>query len=254
MKIAIIIPARFASSRFPGKPLALIDGKPMILHTAERASLAFGREVLWIATDSQEIAKAVQLAGFQAIMTSESCFTGTDRVAEAARRIDADIYVNVQGDEPLVDPGDIQKIVEEKMKHPDAIINGMALLSKDEDPNSRHIPKVISNESGRLIYISRLPIPGSKISQAKKYYKQVCIYAFSKQDLQLFSQLGRKSLIEKEEDIEILRFFEFNATIKMVLLKNNAIAVDQPEDIKKVEEYLACEDTSHLLSSTSAFF
>ena len=162
MKTVAVIPARFRSSRFPGKPLVPLQGRPMILHVADRVSQALGREDTYVATDSTEIRQVVEEAGFQAIMTSEGPVTGTDRVWEAARQLDAEVYLNVQGDEPMVDPGDIQQIAGAKEKHPGFVINGMCPLGPGEDPASVHIPKVITNERNHLLYMSRLPVPGFK--------------------------------------------------------------------------------------------
>ena len=114
MKTIVIIPARYKSSRFPGKPLIRLLGKPMILWVADLCSTAIGKKNVFIATDDNEISNTITNEGYQAIMTSKDCLTGTDRLAEAAKKINADIYVNVQGDEPLVNPKDIQNIIEEK--------------------------------------------------------------------------------------------------------------------------------------------
>ena len=114
MRSVVIIPARYQSSRFPGKPLVCLLGKPMILWVAELSERAVGNKNVYVATDDEKIANVVIKAGFQAIMTSEDCLTGTDRLAEAAQKIDADIYINVQGDEPLIDSQDIRRVIEEK--------------------------------------------------------------------------------------------------------------------------------------------
>ena len=124
MKIIIVIPARYKSSRFPGKPLAKLLDKPMIQWVAELSSKVVGQENVFIATDNDEIFNTITQVGYKAIMTSEKCLTGTDRLAEVAQKIKADIYVNVQGDEPLVNPTDIQKIIDTKKKYFNEVING----------------------------------------------------------------------------------------------------------------------------------
>jgi 3-deoxy-manno-octulosonate cytidylyltransferase (CMP-KDO synthetase) len=238
MKTVIIIPARYKSTRFPGKPLALILGKPMILWVAELCAKALPVEFVYIATDNLKIKEVVEEAGFNVVMTSEKALTGTDRVAEAANQIDADIYINVQGDEPLVEPNDILSIINFKKKYPNQIINGYCKINENEDRNSLNIPKVIFSENNQMIYMSRHLIPGSKSKNFKplNYFKQVCIYAFNKQELTEYNCFGRKGTLELYEDIEILRFLDIGLIIRVVETKNSSIAVDVPLDIKRVEE------------------
>lgn len=240
MKTIIVIPARYNSTRFPGKPLKKLLGKPMIQWVAELSAKVVGQENVYIATENDEILKTVTKLGFNAILTSENCPTGTDRLAEIARKIESDIYINVQGDEPLVNPLDIQKIIDAKKKYPSEVINGYSIIEKNEDPKSINIPKVIFTEDKRLIYISRLAIPGFKDekNKSKVYYKQVCIYAFNRKELLTYGDYGRKSVLEKSEDIEILRFLEWGKTIRFVKTSPGTLAVDEPGDIKKVESAL----------------
>lgn len=238
MKTVIIIPARYKSSRFPGKPLTPILGKPMILWVAELCAQALPIQFVYVATDDLKIKKIVEKAGFNALMTSEKALTGTDRIADAANQIDADIYINVQGDEPLLDPNDILSIIEAKKKYPNEIINGYCRILDNEDPRSFNIPKVVFNENSQMIYMSRQLIPGTKSNQSKpiSYFKQVCIYAFSKKELFDFVDFGRKGTVEFYEDIEILRFLDIGSKIRVVETKGSSLAVDIPEDVKRVEE------------------
>ena len=241
MKSIVVILARYKSSRFPGKPLVPLLGKPMILWVAELSSKAVGSENVYIATDDERIAIEVKNAGYQVVMTSEQALTGTDRLAEVAKQIDADIYVNVQGDEPLVEPIDIIKVIEIKKQYPDDVINGVCPLGENEDHKNINIPKVIFTEDNRMIYMSRQAIPGFKDNDNAPscYYKQVCIYAFSQQELLKYGEFGRKSRVEQSEDIEILRFLEWNQTIRMVETQSGSLAVDVPDDIQEVEFSLA---------------
>ena len=238
MKTVIIIPARYKSSRFPGKPLTPILGKPMILWVAEICSHALPIESVFIATDDSRIKEVVERAGFKAVMTSEKALTGTDRIADAANQIDADIYINVQGDEPLLDPKDILSIIESKKKYPNEIINGYCKISDNENADSLNIPKVVFNENNQMVYMSRHLIPGAKSKDFKpeNYYKQVCIYAFSEKDLLSYVDFGRKGTLELYEDIEILRFLDIGIPIRLVETNNASMAVDVPEDVVRVEE------------------
>jgi len=236
-KVAVVIPARYKSSRFPGKPLAKIKGKEMILWVAGIAEIAVGLENVYVATENEEIVDVVKSYGYKVILTSDSCLTGTDRVAEAAMEIDADIIINIQGDEPLLNPDDIKKVIEYKLHYPDHVINCMANLTKYEDVKNKKIPKVITNLEDELIYMSRNPIPGTKTGNGLNPKKQVCIYAFNREHLQKFSS-NNKTPLEAQEDIEIIRFLEMGQKVKMVMLDNVSHAVDYPEDIKIVEDLL----------------
>ena len=236
-KVAVVIPARYKSSRFPGKPLAKIKGKEMILWVAGIAEIAVGLENVYVATENEEIVDVVKSYGYKVILTSDSCLTGTDRVAEAAMEIDADIIINIQGDEPLLNPDDIKKVIEYKSHYPDHVINCMANLTKYEDVKNKKIPKVITNLEDELIYMSRNPIPGTKTGNGSNPKKQVCIYAFNREHLQSFSS-NKKTPLEAQEDIEIIRFLEMGQKVKMVMLDNVSHAVDYPEDIKIVEDLL----------------
>ena len=216
-KTVLIIPARFGSSRYRGKPLVKILGRELVLRVADVCAKTVGRENLYIATDSIKIKKRVQKENFKSIMTSSRCLTGTDRVAEASKKLKAKIFVNVQGDEPLVHPKDIRAVINAKKK----------------------FPKVVVNSQKELIYISRSLIPGSKKTiKNKNYFKQVCIYAFNKKELNSFFSLKKKSEIEEMEDIEILRFFDLGIKIKMIKLNSNSVAVDEIRDVKKAEKIL----------------
>jgi 3-deoxy-manno-octulosonate cytidylyltransferase (CMP-KDO synthetase) len=241
MRIVGVIPARYKSSRFPGKPLIRLNGIPMIIRVAQIVEKALGKENTYVATDDIQIKNLVESYGFNIVMTSENCLTGTDRVFEFSNKIDADIYVNIQGDEPLLDYNEIIKIVRVKENNYDYVVNGMCGFSDNEDPNNVNIPKVIVNKKNELIYMSRLPIPGSKtvdLSEKKDFKKQVCIYAFNKKELEAFGTQTEKSEIEKHEDIEILRFFDLNIPVLMVETAKSSLAVDVIEDVAKVEEVL----------------
>ncbi|WP_313411267.1 3-deoxy-manno-octulosonate cytidylyltransferase [Sphingobacterium multivorum] len=239
MKILGIIPARYQSSRFPGKPLVEILGKPLIIWVSEIVEKALGKENFVVATEDERILKVVESHGYKAIITSDKHLTGTDRLAEVAQQINADVYVNIQGDEPMIDYRDIIRAVDLKIQYPDFIINAMTSLTDTEDPKNINIPKVLVNKFDELIYMSRLPIPGVKGGQEEPIYlKQVCIYAFTKNELSAYGQTKQKAEYEKFEDIEILRFFDLGYKIKMFYTDNHSLAVDIPEDVEKVEAEL----------------
>lgn len=240
MRTLIVIPARYKSSRFPGKPLVKLLGKPMIQWVAELSARAVGKENVYIATDDNQIQDTVNQMGYKVVMTSDRCLTGTDRLAEVAQQIEADIYINVQGDEPLVNPEDIQKVIDAKKQYPNDVINGYAVIGQNEDPNSVNIPKVIFTENKRLVYMSRQALPGFKDQKnaPTEYYKQVCIYAFNRQELLDYGQYGRKSILEHAEDIEIIRFLEWGQTIRLVKTRPGSLAVDVTDDVPKVEKAL----------------
>ena len=237
MKISIIIPARLKSSRFPEKPLKLILGVPMVIRVARICERLINKKNIYIATDSKKISLLANKYGFNSVSTSKKCLTGTDRVAEAASKIPGEIFINVQGDEPLIKSTDIKKIIDAKVKNKDKIICGYTVIKKVINPSSNSIPKVVLNENRELIYISRSLIPGSK-TKIKNYLKQVCIYGFNKSELKLFKRFKRKSKLEYLEDIELLRFFELGKKILMVKTSEDSIAVDYPRDIKKVEKQI----------------
>jgi len=240
VRTCVIIPARYGSSRFPGKPLIPLLGKPMILWCAELSARAVGAENTYVATEDSRIVDVVEAAGFRAVMTSSAALTGTDRLAEAAVGLDYDIYVNVQGDETLIDPDDIRRVAARKAQDMSIIVNGFCWMEPDEDPHSPNIPKVVATEDGRMLYMSRSALPGFKDPSCAplRYRKQVCIYAFTRDELRAYAAFGRKSAVEASEDIEILRFCELGYQIALVETRPGSLAVDVPEDVAPVEAAL----------------
>ena len=238
MSTVVIIPARFDSSRYRGKPLVKILGREMVLRVADICSKAVGKNNLYIATDSKKIEKVVSASKYKCIFTSKNCLTGTDRVAEASKKINSNLIINVQGDEPLIKPKDIKKIIDAKKKYPNEVICGYNVIQKNEDPANKNIPKVVLNKNNNLIYISRSLVPGSIKKTKNIFYKQVCIYAFNKTELLKFHKVKKKSYIENIEDIEILRFFDLGINIKMIRINSKSKAVDTIKDKIKVEKIL----------------
>ena len=240
MNPCILIPARFASSRFPGKPLAIIDGQSLISRVARIAHKVLDPSDVYVVTDSEEIKSHCEDSNIQTIMTSNSHLTGTDRIAEAANFLKYDYFVNLQGDEPTINPIDLTECIKFGQKYPNHVINFYHPI-KEVDPSSNSIPKVVFNESNDLLYISRELIPASKEKsfRLKQYNRQVCIYGFKKEHLVAFAKLKRKSKLEEIEDIEILRFFELSIPVKVFLARSCGPAVDYPDDIEKVKKYLS---------------
>ncbi|EKO3387385.1 3-deoxy-manno-octulosonate cytidylyltransferase [Vibrio fluvialis] len=230
---AVVIPARYESSRFPGKPLVDICGKPMIQHVWERCCLAVGLEKVFVATDDVRIQKAVLEFGGRVIMTSSNCLTGTDRLAEANIQLDYDFIVNVQGDEPLIEPSDINTIICAFLETGN-VINAMCPIVSEAEFRSLTVPKVVFSQSQKLLYMSRAGIPLTKSGEYKFGYKQVCIYAFSREQLAFFYSNKSKTRFEQIEDIEILRFIESGYTVDMVEVSSGSIAVDVPSDLDAV--------------------
>ncbi|PIB37133.1 3-deoxy-manno-octulosonate cytidylyltransferase [Reichenbachiella sp. 5M10] len=236
MRLVIIIPARLKSTRLPEKPLIDLCGKSMIQRTYERCTEVLDASDVYVATDSQKIQEHCKQRDINVLMTAEDCLTGTDRVAEAAKQVDADYYINVQGDEPIISPDDIRKIISNLSKYPGMILNGYAEIKKEDEYRSLSIPKVVFTANGNLMYMSRSPIPGNKKNEFNSAYKQICIYAFPKGILEKFARANDKSFLEGIEDIEILRFVEMGDSVQMIELLGDSIAVDTPEDVNKVLE------------------
>lgn len=242
MKFIVVIPARYKSTRFPGKPLVDLAGKSMVQRTYEQCIKAVPAELVYVATEDERIVTHCQERGMNVLLTTDNCLTGTDRIAEVALQIDADYYINVQGDEPLFNPEDIHKMIEEIEKGDGtAILNGFCALDNAEQYYSVSVPKVVFRPDGRLLYMSRAAIPGNKKGQFVKGWRQVCVYAFPKESLKAFASVSEKLPLENEEDIEILRFLELGYEVKMIELSNDSVAVDNPEDVEKVIQKLAAD-------------
>lgn len=235
MNYCVIIPARYQSSRLPGKPLVDLCGLPMIVRTYQQCIKACSPEKVYVATDDKRIREVCESNKIQVIMTSSDCLTGTDRIAECAKYIDADIYINVQGDEPLFNPNDLELLISSIEKYPGEVLNGFCKIKNEHLFRSGSIPKVVFRPDGRLLYMSRAPIPSNKEQGFEKAWRQVCAYAFPKQALEDFSSVTEKTKLESMEDIEILRFLELGWEVRMIELSSDSIAVDTPEDIQRVE-------------------
>jgi 3-deoxy-manno-octulosonate cytidylyltransferase (CMP-KDO synthetase) len=235
MNYCVIIPARYQSTRLPGKPLIDLCGIPMIVRTYQQCIKACPAEKVFVATDDERIRETCESNGMQVIMTSSNCLTGTDRIAECAKYIDADVFINVQGDEPLFNPQDLKLLISNLGKYPGEILNGYCEISEEDFFRSGSIPKVVFRPDGRLLFMSRASIPSNKEHGFDKAWRQVCAYAFPREALKDFSSVSKKTKLENIEDIEILRFLELGWEVRMLELSSDSIAVDNPDDIQRVE-------------------
>ncbi len=238
MRIIGVIPARYASSRFPGKPLADIEGKPMIWWVYNQCKKVEEFDEVYVATDSEQIAEVCEQYGLSFVMTSDKHKTGTDRVGEVAERIPADLIVNIQGDEPLLEPETIRAAIKPFLTQSDLMVtNLMTKIFDPVDVVNFTVPKVITNKDGIGIYLTRATAPYPKGSLDYSYYKQVCVYGFKPEALRFFCNYGReygKGKVEAVEDIEILRFIENGIKVQYIEVDSETIAVDTPNDLEKV--------------------
>lgn len=236
--ILLVIPARYKSSRFPGKPLKKILGIPMLQRVWNTCIKVLPRKNVIVATDSKKIINFCKEKNINVLLTSKKCLTGSDRIAEIAKKKNFKYFINVQGDEPLVSKNDIKKIILNGLKYKNLIINGYSKIKNIKEFYDLSVPKVIFNKNKNLIYISRSPIPRPKKLENKYAFKQVCIYFFPKSAILFFGKFKKKTPLENVEDIELIRFLENNFIIKMVKLSGSSIAVDYPRHIKEVEKIL----------------
>jgi 3-deoxy-manno-octulosonate cytidylyltransferase (CMP-KDO synthetase) len=239
--VLAVIPARHASSRFPGKPLAPIAGRPMIQHVVERVRQAQLLSGVIVATDEASIKNAVEAFGGEAILTRADHRTGTDRVAEVAAHREAEIYLNVQGDEPLIDPGTIDALVAALLEDDSVQIAGPCVaITHANDIMDPNITKVVRDFDGNALYFSRAPIPWVRDrdgSVAARHWKHIGLYAFRRDALIEFPTLPPGDL-ERLEQLEQLRWLENGYRIRIVETEYDAISVDVPADIERVEKLL----------------
>lgn len=231
----VVIPARYHSTRFPGKPLADIHGKSMIQHVWDKCINATSPDRVIVATDDDQILNHCKENKMQVLLTSDSCLTGTDRLYEIAQNRKVDVYINVQGDEPMVSPNDIKAVIQASENNPGTTINAMCQINNEPDFRNPNIPKVVTQKDGQLLYMSRSPIPTNKKLAFTKAMKQVCIYAFPYDVLINFGLLKEKTPLESIEDLEILRLLELGYKVKMIEVSGASIAVDTPQDLIKVK-------------------
>ena len=240
-KIAVVIPARFASTRFPGKPLFKLAGKPMIQHVWERSSRATGVERVIVATEDARIAEACAGFGAECVMTSEGCRSGTDRVAEVAKKKLKGFthVINVQGDEPLVDPGTVAKLARGLANDGGVrMITSASVFEPGDDVQNPNAVKVVMDRAGDALYFSRSPLPYVRNETPKlRFFRHQGIYGYTMELLFQFVK-WKPTLLELAESLEQLRALENGVKIRVVEVKHVSLGVDTPADAKLVAPML----------------
>lgn len=241
-RVVGIIPARFASSRFQGKPLVEILGKPMIQRTWERAKMATSLDCVVVATDDAKIAQCCKGFGADVVMTSESCRNGTERCNEALQKLEKkyDIVVNIQGDEPLIEPEIIDGIVKALQAAPDAVFSTAVTSLKPEDAFDPNRVKCVVDNHGYAIYFSRGLIPFNKSGKVNLHYPYLLhlgIQSFDSKFLSMYPELEPTPL-QLEEDLEQLKVLEHGYKMKVIKVDHEAHGVDVPEDVEKIESFM----------------
>jgi len=243
-KVVVVIPARYASTRLPGKPLVSLAGKSMIQRVYERAKLAERADRVLVATDDERVVQAVEGFGGEARMTRPDHRTGTERVAEVAAHEEGEVFVNVQGDEPLLDPAAVDTAVESLMEEPAAAISTVATSIKTPadimDPN---VVKTVLDFDGNALYFSRAPIPWVRDTASKiqvRHLKHLGLYVFQRDTLLEYPTLPQGEL-ERIEQLEQLRWLENGWKVRVAEVEHDAVSVDVPEDVARVEELLRGE-------------
>ena len=235
-----LIPARWKSTRFEGKPLELINGIPMIHRVYNQCIQAESLDRVVVLTDDERINQYCESNEILCVVVVEPCHTGTDRCAKAIEILDGDYFVNIQGDEPVIDPYTIDTLVRTFAESPNTCVgNAYVRITDYFKIEDRNVVKVVCDDSRQAMFYSRLPIPYPKCDDTDvvDYYQQLGLYVFTREGLELFSQLEQRPL-EEAEQIEMLRYLEHGYDVQMVEVKDIGLSVDTPEDLKKVEEYL----------------
>lgn len=252
MRTLAVIPARYASTRLPGKPLLDICGKPMIRRVYEAVQKATLVDAVLVATDDARIVQAVEDFGGRAILTSSRCASGTDRLVEVARQEEADIYLNVQGDEPLLRPADVDKLVEALRDCPHmAAATPCYRISYEQacDPN---LVKIVRSDSGAALYFSRARIPFDRDEEGTgAYWGHMGMYAYRPDALKIFAD-HEPGMLERTEKLEQLRLLQHGVGIQTVELPPCAPGVDTPEDLERVRAIVAGKEFSTSAPATPA--
>ena len=234
----VVIPARFGSKRLPGKPLKEVLGVPMIIRTSMQCLKVVKKSQLIVATDDRRIQKCCKKYSINSILTSKKCKTGTDRVAEVAKKIKVKNYINVQGDEPIFNPIDLKNMIKQVKKNRNKILLGYTKIENKINIRNKNIPKVVFDKNENLLYASRNPIPFTNLNKLSKSWRQVLVYSFPRLEVLKFYKMKKKTFLEEREDIEILRFLEIGSQVKLVKMTNRSHPVDTMKDLHEVERFL----------------
>ncbi len=240
-KVAVVIPSRYASTRLPAKPLHPIAGKPLVQHVWERCARAKGIDKVIVATDDMRIAEAAFAFGAEVAMTSDKHRSGTDRVAEVAKKLKGYTHIiNVQGDEPLVDPTVVSKLAASMAKDRKIeMITSASIFTPEDDLTNPNMVKVVLDRESNGLYFSRSLIPYVRNDGVRpKFYRHQGIYGYTTKFLLQFVK-WKPGILEQAESLEQLRALENGAKIRVVLAKHAAVSVDTPEDVVAVERILA---------------
>lgn len=237
MRSLVVIPARMGSTRFPGKPLVDLCGKPMVQWVVEACQRADIGDGIIVATPDQEIVDACRSFGADAMLTSEKHPTGTDRIAEVARTIEADAYINVQGDEPLIRPATIQACGRPMLERPEVEMSSVYSACPPEEEDHPAVVKVVTDNEGFALYFSRYAIPFERNRRAAVVKKHVGIYGYRREVLLRFAEWP-PSALEQTESLEQLRFLENGVRIFMSEGAGSELAVDTPEQAEEVRRIL----------------
>ena len=232
-RVAIVIPARYGSTRLPGKPLADIAGKPMVQHVYERALQVANAQVVVIATDDERVAEAVRGFGGVCVMTSPDHPSGTDRLAEVMAQVDADIYINLQGDEPLVRPSDIEALAAGMLADVSVNIGTLCHPIDAHEAGNPNTVKVVLAGNGNALYFSRSPIPYPRDSEVATYLKHVGVYAYRRDVLAEYASLPQP-MMEHAEKLEQLRLMAAGYCIRAYVVEPTGPGVDTPECLEQV--------------------
>jgi len=241
MNIVAVIPARYKSSRFPGKPLADICGKPMIWWVYNQVKKVEEISEVYVATDDERIESFCKKEGLNVIMTSESCPTHLERIHEFSTKITADFYININGDEPLIESKCIKDLIPVNVDpDSDYMANGMMILTDPIDAIDSSKIKVVVDTKGFCMYMARNPIPFPKGRSDYQLKKFVGVQCFSKKALNFIAKTAR-GFLESIEDIDEFRFLENDYKVKMILTEAKTIAVDTPKDLEKVRTIISAK-------------
>lgn len=264
MKAVGVIPARYASSRFPGKPLASLSGRPLVQHVYERACRSKSLSRVVVATDDVRIYDVVAAFGGEVQLTGSHHPSGTDRVAEVAASLSDELIVNIQGDEPLVEPGMIDEAVAPFFAEADLVMGTLCRpIDSQEEQQSPHVVKVVRDRRGFALYFSRAPIPYVRVESRERrvegkgqpgpqpstlssqlfWYKHIGLYVYRRDFLLELARL-RPTPLEEQEQLEQLRALEYGYPIRVVETKYDSIGVDTPEDLERIAR-LVTADASH---------